>query len=879
MSVLQEILKWSIDLPAWQSDAIGRLFEKGELSIDDLDDLYALLKNEHGIKDLKGRKTNRLSADQIPVSATSSVQVKLVAMKNLRNVNAIAQDQRLSFSPQGLTLIYGDNGSGKSGYSRVLKRACRARDQSEPILPNAFSLPETAGNAKATIEVSIDSLFQEMAWEDGKVSPETLSALAVFDSRCARSYLDSEGDYAYVPYGLDILERLADVCKKLKGELDAEYTQAAVDDTAYQSLSGETAVGKLIARLSSKTRPEDVVALANLTENEHSRHVELEKSLKEKNPKEKATQLRRNAKRITRIVENATDKQSVVGDEAVTKLRQLVDANDVAQKAALLAAQKFKDQKGLLPGTGSKVWKELFEAARRFAVEAYSNKTFPDLGPSAQCPLCQQPLEEGASRLLRFEEFVQEEAEKKAAASQKVLSDEYKIFTEQNVSLGVEEELYAELEELDKKLAEDTRQFNSGLVSRHNAVKEVVNTKQWTQLNDIPPSPVARLQSLVDKLNVESSTFDKIAEEKGRAAAKNEFAELDARVQLMKVKGAVLTAIERLDHQAKLKKCQSSVKTNAISMKATELTQKVVSKELETALNQEFKSLGVGNLQVCLKSRTYKGKAFHKLKLDLPQAKTPGDILSEGEQRAIAIGSFLAEISIGDGSTGVIFDDPVSSLDHIRRERVARRLAHEAISRQVIVFTHDLYFINLLIDEAEKAGVFVEKQSLTRRSEGFGIVDSDLPFEGMNTKARVGYLRNKQQEIKKIYESGNEPKHRRQTADAYRQLRIAWERGIEEVLLRSVVLRFRKGVETQRLAGVIVEDSDYAAVDRWMSKCSNHTHDQALLGGVEVPDPDELLDDINALEKWRECIEIRSKKTQKLRKAVARNPQVSSEAQ
>jgi hypothetical protein len=42
--------------------------------------------------------------------------------------------------------------------------------------------------------------------------------------------------------------------------------------------------------------------------------------------------------------------------------------------------------------------------------------------------------------------------------------------------------------------------------------------------------------------------------------------------------------------------------------------------------------------------------------------------------------------------TGIVFDDPVSSLDHMRREQIARRLAREAKVRQVNVFTHDLAF-------------------------------------------------------------------------------------------------------------------------------------------------------------------------------------------
>lgn len=60
------------------------------------------------------------------------------------------------------------------------------------------------------------------------------------------------------------------------------------------------------------------------------------------------------------------------------------------------------------------------------------------------------------------------------------------------------------------------------------------------------------------------------------------------------------------------------------------------------------------------------------------------------------------------------------------------------------------------------------------------------------------------------------------------------------MLLREVILRFRKGVETQRLAGVSVEDDDYAQVYAGMTKCSNYAHDKALVGGIAIPEPDEL---------------------------------------
>ncbi|WP_267966380.1 AAA family ATPase [Hydrogenophaga sp. NFH-34] len=297
------------------------------------------------------------------------------------------------------------------------------------------------------------------------------------------------------------------------------------------------------------------------------------------------------------------------------------------------------------------------------------------------------------------------------------------------------------------------------------------------------------------------------------------------------------------------------------------MAEKVVSKELADALNREFKALGVGTLRVSLQSRSDRGKALHKLKLELPQSRSPSDILSEGEQRAIAIGSFLAEVGLSGGKGGIVFDDPVSSLDHRRRERVAKRLTAEAAQRQVVVFTHDIYFLCLLVEEAKLAGVPIATQSLTRRAEGFGVADPDLPFEGKTASKRVSALKAQHQAIAKLHKDGEEQEHRRQTVDAYFRLRMAWERAVEEVLLREVILRFRKGVETQRLAGVVVEDDDYAQVNAGMTKCSNYAHDKALMGGVAVPEPDELLADIMALETWRGQVETRNVNTAKKRKA------------
>lgn len=868
MSILQEILGWAKGLAPWQSDAVGRLFAKESVTAEDLEDLYALLKAEHGIPDPKGRIANPLADDKIPVGAQQNEHVELVAMKNLTNVNAIAENQRLEFGANGLTVIYGDNGSGKSGYSRVLKKACRARDQSEQILPNANTLPGKAGPASATFDITVNGATKELPWENGKPAPQELSSLAIFDSRCARAYLDDENDFSYVPYGLDILEALAGVCRQFDSRIKTEQAQCAVDKTAFGELAAtQTAVGKLIAGLNAKSNAAEVEKLAVLSPEETARRDLLEKSLKADNPREKATQLRLRAARITQLAKNAVEKSGIVNGAVLTKLKELAETYHTAKATAELAANAFKNDASLLPGTGGEAWKQLFEAARKFSLEAYTDRKFPQIGADAPCPLCQQPLKDSAERLIRFEEFVQQEAEKNMRACKKVLAEQYKPFETQNLALGFDDVLFTEIEGLDPALSKTTRDFETAVAARHKAILNACADRAWDKVVAEPHSPAAQLQALASNLTKQAEDLEKAADEKARASLQNEFNELDARLKLGKIKASVLAAIEKLALAAKLAACTRAVKTNAITMKSTELTDKVVSKELADALNNEFKALGAGNLHVSLATRSVKGKTLHKLKIELPQARNPTELLSEGEQRAIAIGSFLAEVNIGKGTGGVIFDDPVSSLDHKRRERVAIRLVREAEKRQVIVLTHDVYFLCVLMEEAGRIRMPTKTQSLSKRPEGFGVANPSLPFEAMGTKARVGALRGMQQRIAKLRKDGDEPAFRKQTVDCYRQLRITWERAVEEVLFQNVVLRFRKGVSTQPLVRVVVEDADYKLIEQAMTKCSNHAHDQALMGGAAMPEPDELLADINLLDDWRVAVDKRTGEVAKRRKA------------
>ena len=861
MTILQEILKWAIGLPTWQQDAISRLIAKGTLDTADTDDIYALLKSAHGIADPKGRVAKPVEPASVPTTPNGSSLVQVTSIRDLQHVNALADKQSLPIAPTGLTVIYGGNGAGKSGYSRVLKRACRARDQSELVRPNAALSPGTAGKATAVFDLLINGAASSVTWIDKQAAPDVLSAIAIFDARCARAYIDEQDDFSYVPYGLDVLEGLAKTLNQLKGMVETESVKSTPNMLLFDSLSAtNTAVGKLLKGLNAKTVASDIEAMCTMSSDEASRLAALEKGLKEGNPKEKAQQLTLRRGRLLKLNDRCAEKLALLTDAKLSELRNLVVASRGARAAADLAATQFKETPGLLPGTGGEAWQELFAAARKFSVESHAGHSFPSLDPESACPLCQQPLNSAADRLIAFDQFIQGEAEKFAREKRKAAKLVYDALLIADLGLQFDAELKTELESCDAELSARCKALQSTLTKRREMAKAACEVDgDWSFIGSAPDDFCTSLTVVTEKLRHEIEVLVRATDEKQLAALDAEYKELEARRQLHTMKSAVMDAAVKFVIQAKLSACLPSLRTNSISVKSTELVDKVVSKGLADALNAEFHLLSVGHLNVAPRSSTVKGKTTHKLTIQMPGNVSPSEILSEGEQRAIAIGSFLAEVNISGGSGGIVFDDPVSSLDHVRRELVARRLAGEALHRQVIIFTHDLYFLSLLQHEAGQVGASMQPLSLRRTSAGFGVASDNLPFDGAGAKARIGMLKTMQVEVAKLHKDNDDEGYAQRARQTYQRLRDAWERTIEEVLLNGVVWRFKPSISTQSLREVAVEDSDYFAIQNGIGKCSKYAHDGAAQAQVALPLPHELLGDILALDTWRESIVSRRK--------------------
>lgn len=384
-AVLGSLVAWSQDCPNWQRDALRRLCTASALDDEDTVALLAICKGEVAATPLTG--------DHVRAASASQSVVTLKQLHGTQHVNALAAGERLTFARSGLTVVYGDNGSGKSGYARILKKMCRARvaGKSEAILPNIYDA--NPGMPTASMDFAINSQNSSASWTLDQPSDPALSAVSVFDSRTASVHVSQVNDVAYTPLPLKILGQLAQACQLLKERLSAEIktiesqTPQAIKQP---SCKPHTDVGKLFARL-AKATPEQVQALAMLSQEETDRLDQLNRDLAS-DPVKAARQLTTLKIKVESIAQRIAALADAVSPTCADALHAAADDYITAREAAQAASTAlFVDEP--LPNIASETWRALWEAARRYSeAEAYPDRPFPVTQPPSVCVLCQQDI-------------------------------------------------------------------------------------------------------------------------------------------------------------------------------------------------------------------------------------------------------------------------------------------------------------------------------------------------------------------------------------------------------------------------------------------------------------------------------------------------------
>jgi len=851
MSVLLEVVEWASGLSGWVQDGLRRIVQQAQLTDVDIAELAELCKKAHGLSESQVVPTP-ISEMDVP-AASAGEDLALVSLKHVGDVNALAPGESLTFSPTGLTVVYGDNGAGKSGYARILKRSCRARGSGDPVLTNALS-DAPGGTPRAEVTVRLGEDTTTYTWQDERPCAPELGAVSVFDSAAAQVYVTDKTEVAFRPFGLDVLDKLADASGRVRAILERERDTLARQTPSWPTLAGGTEAARLLGSLTALTKRELIDRVAGLTEIEAKEMARLEQTLataRADDPIKRATEIRARSARFRKLSKRLEHVASQLGGHAISALAQARDEAVMYEKASAAARADFAGQ-AILPDTGAGAWKKLWEAARHYAEHvAYAGVSFPNTGQGARCVLCQQELgDEARARLRGFENFVAGEVQTKAAQAKQSLDTLSANL--QQLEIDEEADLLQEVEASSADLGKTVRAFLTEAVTyRTNAVGVLATGNESLPASGLD-APTHGLESLATDLDNSATEMAAAADPAKRKAAEDRLVELGARAKLAAIKVDIIADVDRKARLNAYEKCLKETATTAISKKSTELTTKHVSQSLAAEFSKELAKLGWTRPELVLKAvGSQRGALLHQIQLKHATRAQLPKIVSEGEARCLALAAFLAELHTAATAGPIVFDDPVCSLDHRWRARVARRLVEAAKTRQVIVFTHEVVFLFELTAAAEKERVPIYHQTVHRRPGTTGHVAATLPWGALPVSKRIGWLRNELQNADKAHRTTGEEAYEPLATRLYGRLRQTWERAIEEVLFNGVVERFRDSVKTQQLKAVTdITAADFAAVDAGMTKCSKWEggHDQAAAMNEPVPAPDELGLDIDNVD-------------------------------
>ena len=818
-------------LEDWQKDLLNKMIDKN-LSDGELEtcfDRYII----------KGCMLNA-NLPNLDFNRRDSPLRKLIKLSNLRGIGAIENEEGLTFG-DGLSLVFGSNGSGKSTYVNLMKNISNSRG-SKQVKCDVFKPPVSPC---ATV-VYLSDKERQFDWSPKEVCDD-LRGLQFFDAESYKIY-GSGAEILLEPKLLIVISNMA----KAYGDF-RKYLNLKISKLNENILIPDDYISSTLFEAYNKA--DSIKALQEINENiswdvdEESELKRISISLSESDPLSKINKLDSAVNVLRALHSNLKSKSEIYSDEKRDELIRLKKKYKNILETVRGVDEEFSDTK--LDGAGNDVWKILWESAKNYSEKyAYPDVLFPNLGDGSLCVLCQQPISETAKkRFISFKEHVNSNLEIELSSSR----NDFKNAAP------------TPIEERDYMLTELTRShvpndvlscayvFYSRFVRRHDEMTDIDNCSVGThifsseQIDFYFNKILSSMESDLKRLKQSVSDRRKLIVDKMEMSSKKWFSENKA---VFNYKMEILWL------------GNFNTDTTSLSRSKTKFSEVLITREFVKEFRAELKNMGSIVKKVELKSFTKQGISGHKIILKEPYEKKDipfSEILSEGERKAVSFAAFVSELKINHPNIPLVFDDPTSSLDDRYETKIADKLIELSKNRQVIVLTHRLSMAAAIHnpDRGQKI------HCIKLMSEGVGVVDDTLSIIMGKTKNNVSNMLDKARAIgKKPVEDRRPLKN-----DLILKVRKLLERLIEEVLFDGVVRRFQREVHSKKLYRLTVnEKTDIEFIDELMSKYSFDAHDQPDEAPGSDIELDELIFDLEKISEWINNVEGRRNEHEKSRK-------------
>lgn len=778
--------------------------------------------------------------------------MKLLAVRDVKNVNRLRPDERLTFGTEGVTVVFGFNGSGKSGYARLVKQMVRTRHREE-ILPDVFGAQRQS--REGHLDYMVDGVIADA--DLAGVPPLPLGRVAFYDESCGDAYLTTEAEIAYRPSALTLLDDLYDVCEGVRREFDRMLNENARAAAIMPEVASGSPSAAFAASLDADTSDTDIETACTLPRNHESAAARLEAEearLRSTNPEREKTRLNSAAGSAEAVSAHVVFLEQELGDAAVTDLRGLhVVAREKRAAASMASTASFDDEP--VGGVGTSTWRALWDAAKRFSeAEAYPADTYPHTGEAAHCVLCQQELAGDASqRMDRFESFLADDTEQQAERAEEALARALRKIKAVEVEPAAVAVAAAALGQSHAAMkAKVDRTLDIFRARQHGlAAHPLQEHLPAVEVRDL----VGDLDGLAGELRTEARAIDA-----GDFAVKieevaNQRRDLRARIVLAGAEDRLIAERDRLLARRSIEEARKQTATTGLTTKVGELTRKYVTVAVQDRFSRESERLRVEGVTLQDK-KGRQGALLHRPEfIGATLTAALAQVLSEGEQTALGLAGFFTEAHFDQSRSGLVLDDPVTSLDHERRGRVAERLVDLARQRQVIVFTHDATFAAEIKRCAGEEEIDFTTRTIERGrpDQQPGACRDDHPWAVKDAPGRLGWLKQDLARIQKNVASWDSETYDREVAMWAGNLSETWERFISQNVADALVNRGTLEVQVTMMKVVArISDEDNKQFQESYKRCSRwarrHDKDAALI--YSAPPIEDLEKEHALVQEW-----------------------------
>ncbi|MCY3894537.1 MAG: AAA family ATPase [Acidimicrobiaceae bacterium] len=811
------LVRWANGQPAWVRFVVSEVLAVGgPVGPATVDEAFSLFLAGEQLSD-------GAQAPDVPMlsdgggSAANGLPIRLLKLSDVQGVNALAPGQTIKFGDQ-LTVLFGQNGSGKTGYSRVIKRAAGSRTH-EGILGN-IEIDAAQGEPSAVFEIKVDDVSETVEWHN-EVGIEHLDRIAVFDSATAAVHVTEDLGYEFTPAELARYDDVTKALQAVQERITERTTElSAQSQLALNPFTSGSVVHQQVGSISAATSLDAIRQLADVTPGETE-------ALQEK-------------KNDHAALISGTD-----GAPALQLQQQLQEIGEVTEVIAILAAfdpaaynaalEEFTEAQravarlqstmtsAAVPGAPLGEHGERFIRAGAEYASQLGLSGYPD--EDSVCLYCGQSLGAEALALVRrYGSFLTSAAQAQHDSAQEAFTatlpqldegrlqpspDKQSAFPEPPDALAAA-----------ATLCEDARSLPLRTAERQPCPDREIPDRAQQLLPQLAALQ-ARVGTAKGELAEKQSDRDEAI-----PALDSEIRDLEDRVKLAQHLPSIERCVDNAKTAARLTRCNEVISRQvrrSLTEESKRASAEAVNRNFATYFKEECEELKGREIALSFQGRS--GKSERK---KLIKDHRPTEVLSEGELKVLALADFLAECRTSGSDCPVVFDDPVCSLDDRNSELIAERLSELAEERQVIILTHDVMFAAALI---------ADRQSKQRRTTFVEVLDSGTELKGLigqDVEPRLDTPNNLAKRTDRAIERAKTEtdlvRKDEFIADAYSLMRSWCEAFVEQELFQNVTQRFRRNVMMTRLPRVRVDRlADAIEViskmfDEISGRISGHSH-------------------------------------------------------